>query len=189
MPAYHSAFLGDTDVRVIGNFALPSLRTRTRGPAYILPALPAGVSELDVDPDSESYDILDETLTLFRANTLFRNFEIKGPADRALIYGILWISECLTKVKPTMTQREAEKALQSAALDQFALPGDASFPLNALYQAPKDRNEADMLRQYISQMRQELASRLLNRLYADGTGKPSKWWLSFTKRRFMGKSL
>jgi hypothetical protein len=67
------------------------------------------MSELDVDADSESYDILDETLTLFRANTLFRNFEIKGPADRVLIYGILWISECLGKVKPTMSQRDAEK--------------------------------------------------------------------------------
>jgi actin related protein 2/3 complex subunit 3 len=39
------------------------------------------------------------------------------------------------------------------------------------------------------QMRQELATRLLNRVYADGTGVPSKWWLSFTKRRFMGKAL
>jgi hypothetical protein len=74
-----------------------------------LPPLPAGMSELDVDADSESYDILDETLTLFRANTLFRNFEIKGPADRVLIYGILWISECLGKVKPGMGQRDAEK--------------------------------------------------------------------------------
>lgn len=38
-------------------------------------------------------------------------------------------------------------------------------------------------------MRQELAIRLVKRLYADGTDKPSKWWLSFTKRRFMNKSL
>ena len=27
-------------------------------------------------------DILDESIDLFRANSLFRNFEIKGPADR-----------------------------------------------------------------------------------------------------------
>ena len=88
---------------------MPALRTKTRGPAYTLTSLPAGNSDLDIDPDSESYDILDETLTLFRANTLFRNFEIKGPADRVLIYGILWISECLGKVKPAMSQRDAEK--------------------------------------------------------------------------------
>jgi actin related protein 2/3 complex subunit 3 len=40
---------------------------------------------------------------------LFRNFEINGPADRMLIYGTLFISECLGKVKPTMNAREAEK--------------------------------------------------------------------------------
>lgn len=68
-----------------------------------------GTSDLGIDPDSEAYDILDETLTLFRANTLFRNFEIKGPADRVLIYGILWISECLGRVKPNMSMRDAEK--------------------------------------------------------------------------------
>ncbi|KAH0612615.1 uncharacterized protein H6S33_008995 [Morchella sextelata] len=189
MPAYHSAFLQDTDVRVVGNFGLLPLRTRTRGPAYTLPALPPNTSDLDVDPDSEHYDVLDETLTLFRANTFFRNFEIKGPADRTLIYGILWISDCLSKIKPTMSLRDSEKALQTSALDHFALPGDPAFPLNALYQPPKDRVDAETLRGYISQMRQELVIRLLSRIYADGTGKPSKWWLSFTKRRFMNKSL
>ena len=48
-------------------------------------------------------------LSLFRANTFFRNFEIKGPADRLLIYGILFVSECLGKVGKTMGSREAEK--------------------------------------------------------------------------------
>lgn len=60
-------------------------------------------------PDNESYDCIDEILSLFRANVLFRNFEVNGPADRMLIYGTLFISECLGKVKPNMTAREAEK--------------------------------------------------------------------------------
>jgi len=131
--AYHSIFLQDQDVRVIGNppppqqqqqfpphlnqltppppgnFALLPLRTRTRGPAYTLPALAPGTSDLDIDPDSESYDPLDEVLSLFRANTFFRNFEIKGPADRLLIYGILFVSECLGKIKGGMGGKEAEK--------------------------------------------------------------------------------
>ncbi|MCJ1382551.1 subunit of the Arp2/3 complex [Xylographa soralifera] len=107
--AYHSIFLQDQDVRIIGNIALLPLRTRTRGPAYALPPLPASTAAIDVDPDSESYDPLDEVLSLFRANTFFRNFEIKGPADRLLIYGILFVSECLGKVRSTMGSREAEK--------------------------------------------------------------------------------
>jgi actin related protein 2/3 complex subunit 3 len=82
------------------------------------------------------------------------------------------------------------QSVMNIALDtNFSIPGDASFPLNQAFEAPADRNQAEVLRQYIMQMRQELATRLLNRLYADGTGVPSKWWLSFTKRKFMGKAL
>ncbi|TKA74936.1 hypothetical protein B0A49_04105 [Cryomyces minteri] len=187
--AYHSVFLDEPNQHVIGNFALLPLRTRTRGPALQLPPLPADVTDLTIDASHESYDPLDEVLALFRANTFFRNFEIKGPADRVLIYGILFVSEALGKIKPGTARRDAEKAVMNTALDtNFAIPGDASFPLNQAFEAPRDRNEAETLRQYIGQMRQELAMRLLARLYADGS-TPSKWWLSFTKRKFMGKAL
>lgn len=74
-----------------------------------LPPLPADITELTIDASHESYDPLDEILALFRANTFFRNFEIKGPADRVLIYGILFVSEVLSKIKPTMGKRDAEK--------------------------------------------------------------------------------
>ena len=134
-------------ISTAGNLPLLPLRTRTRGPAYTLPTLPPNTDTLDLDPDSESYDILDEVLSLFRANTFFRNFEIKGPADRLLIYGILFLSDSLTKVKSNMGQRDAEKALLNLALDQFAIPGDAGFPLNQAFEAPKDRQDAEQLRQ------------------------------------------
>lgn len=82
------------------------------------------------------------------------------------------------------------KAVMNIALDtNFAIPGDAGFPLNQAFEAPPDRNSAEVLRQYIMQLRQELATRLLNRVYGDETGLPSKWWLSYTKRKFMGKAL
>jgi actin related protein 2/3 complex subunit 3 len=111
---------------------------------------------------------------LFRANTFFRNFEVKGPADRVLIYGILFVSEVIQKIKPQMPRRDAEKAVMNLALDtNFAIPGDATFPLNQAFEPPRDRQEAEVMRQYISQMRQELANRLLNRIYADGDA-PSK---------------
>jgi actin related protein 2/3 complex, subunit 3 len=216
MPAYHSVFLDEPNQQLIGNFALLPLRTKTRGPAQQLPQLPAGTSDLDLDPSNESYDPLDETLSLFRANTFFRNFEIKGPADRVLIYGILFLSEALSKIKPGMSKRDAEKNVGNVALEtNFAIPGDAGFPLNQMFEPPRDRNEAEVLRQYIMQMRQELSQRLLSRVYMDGTGQPSKvswiqpysssgilrafpytftnkimqWWLSFSKRKFMGKQL
>ncbi|CAJ2511926.1 Uu.00g075510.m01.CDS01 [Anthostomella pinea] len=193
MPAYNSMFNADPDVpRLIGNVPLLPLRTKTRGPAYTLPApsMPLPPNE-SPDPDSESYDILDEVLSLFRANTFFRNFEIQGPADRLLIYGILFVSEVLGKIRPHHGVRDAQKEVLNVALDNnFSIPGDPGFPLNQMYEAPRDRQDAEQLRQYLSQVRQELASRLLARVYEEGgDGKPSKWWLSFTKRKFMGKAL
>ncbi|OAA36129.1 ARP2/3 complex, p21-Arc subunit [Beauveria brongniartii RCEF 3172] len=191
MPAYNSVFNSEPDPRLIGNFPLLPLRTKVRGPAYTLPLsnppLPASESP---DPDSESYDILDEVISLFRANTFFRNFEIQGPADRLLIYGIWFLSDCLTKIKPNATVRDAQKEVMNLALDlHFALPGDPAWPLNQMYEPPRDRQDAEQLRQYMAQIRQELAIRILARVYEEDDAKPSKWWLSFTKRKFMGKAL
>jgi actin related protein 2/3 complex, subunit 3 len=52
-----------------------------------------------------------------------------------------------------------------------------------------NRVVADLLRQYLSQFRQELAMRLVGKVYADNPAVPSKWWMSFKKRLFMNKSL
>lgn len=115
----------------MGNFPLLPIRTRTRGPAYVLPVVAGLPANESPDQDSESYDILDEILAVFRANTFFRNFEIQGPADRLLMYGIWFVSDCLTKIKPTATARDATKDVMNLALDvNFALPGDPGWPLN-----------------------------------------------------------
>lgn len=137
----------------------------------------------------ESYDIIDEILDLFRANTFFKNFEIKGASDRTLIYGILFISQCLNRLSPNSTQNEAVKALTNLSLEDFDIPGDVNFPLNALYLPPRDKNESLFLRQYLAQFRQELSSRLIQRLYQDDSTKPSKFWLAFGRKKFMNKSL
>jgi len=179
MPAYHSVFNDEVDVRAVGNMSVLPIRTKIRGPAPLI-----------ADPNEG--DIIDETLDLFRANSLFRNFEIKGGADRILIVLILFVSDCLSKLaapRVPPNQIEAQKQLNTLAVDNFPLPGDVTFPLNSHYAAPASRVESDYLRQYLTQARAELAQRLIERLYADGTGKPSKWWMSFTKRRFMNRSL
>ncbi|CAH6719751.1 actin-related protein 2/3 complex subunit 3 [[Candida] jaroonii] len=171
MPAYHSTFLGEED-RLVGNVSLLPFNSQFRGPTY---------------PSTNDYDIVEEVLDLFRANSFFKNFEIKGPADRLLIYGILFISECLSKLTKSTNFKEATRILNNLSLDNFSLPGEIGFPLSSLYLPPSNKNEADLLRSYLSQFRQELSSRLLKRIYTDDL--PSKYWLSFTRRRFMNKSL
>jgi actin related protein 2/3 complex subunit 3 len=82
-----------------------------------------------------------------------------------LIYGTLYVTELLNKIRPNMGRKEAEKAVMNSALDtNFAIPGDAGFPLNQMFEPPRERNEAEVLRQYVMQMRQELAVRLLGRV-------------------------
>lgn len=76
-------------------------------------------------------------LALFRANTFFRNFEIQGPADRLLVYGIWFVSDCLTKIKPSASYRDATKDVNNLGLDlNFAIPGDPAFPLNQVRISP-----------------------------------------------------
>ncbi|QLQ80784.1 hypothetical protein HG537_0E01390 [Torulaspora globosa] len=160
---------------MVGNIVLLPLNTKFRGPAY---------------PANSDYDIIDECLDLFRANSFFKNFEIKSPADRILIYGILFINECLSSLKPITSYNEAVKILTNVALDNFSLPGTPGFPLNAVYSVPvSDHNAMELLRSYIQQFRQELAMRLLDRVYRDSKENPSKFWLAFTRRKFMNKSL
>lgn len=158
----------------MGNFAVLPIKTHFKGPSL---------------PLMEGYDIIDETLDLFRANTFFKNFEIKGASDRTLIYGILFVSQCLNSLSSNVTQNEAIKNLTNLSLEDFAIPGDVGFPLNSLYLPPSNRNDSLFLRQYLSQFRQELASRLITRLYQNDSSKPSKFWLAFGKKKFMNKSL
>ncbi|SCU84437.1 LAFA_0D09956g1_1 [Lachancea sp. 'fantastica'] len=176
MPAYHSTFAADSqNDRMVGNVVLLPLKTNFRGPAY---------------QANSDYDIIDECLDLFRANSFFKNFEIRSPADRILIYGILFVNECLSQLKPTTSYNEALKLLTNVALDDFAVPGTPGFPMNNVYSVPvQSHADMDLLKSYIQQFRQELATRLLERLYVDSKEKPSKFWLAFTRRRFMNKSL
>lgn len=88
---------------------------------------------------------MDETLDLFRANSLFRNFEIKGPADRTLIVLILYVSDCLAKIgtaKTVPAQVEAGKLLNTLSVDNFPIPGDANFVLNSHYAPPGSRADS-----------------------------------------------
>eukprot|EP00117_Sycon_ciliatum_P036256 scpid93848/ scgid0634/ Actin-related protein 2/3 complex subunit 3; Arp2/3 complex 21 kDa subunit; Actin-related protein 2/3 complex subunit 3; Arp2/3 complex 21 kDa subunit len=124
MPAYHSAF-NDCE-RQLGNMALLPVNTSFKGPA----------------PRGENPDIVDETLQYFKANVFFKNYEIKGPADRVLMYLTLYVTECLKKMQKCKSKNEATKEMNVLGLASFALPGESGFPLNALYKKPENRGEA-----------------------------------------------
>ncbi|KAJ1670485.1 subunit of the Arp2/3 complex, partial [Spiromyces aspiralis] len=78
-------------------------------------------------------DAVDEAIRLFRPNCFFRNFEIKNDGDRLLIYLILFISQCLAKLRPTLTAAEAKKEWYNLAVSRFPIPGDPDFSLKSMY--------------------------------------------------------
>lgn len=172
MPAYHSSFLEPH--KIVGNTAILPLRTSFRGPA------PQQVSA--------EQDIIDEALYYFKANVFFRTYEIKSEADRLLIYITLYITECLKKLQKCANKSQAQNEMYSLAISRFDIPGDAGFPLNSVYSKPGDQKGADLMKAYLTQVRQEVGLRVCEKVFGD-SGKPSKWWLCFAKKKFMDKSL
>ncbi|CAJ0933029.1 unnamed protein product, partial [Mesorhabditis belari] len=171
MPAYHSKF---ETTQLVGNIGLLPLRTSFKGPA----------------PRTDGEDIIDEALTYFKPNIFFREFEIKGPGDRTLIYLTFYVTECLRKLQRSPNKNNGQKDLAMLALSsQLPIPGESGFPLNSMYKPPRDKMEEETMRAYLQQLRQELGVRLCELTFPDANQKPSKWWLSFARKRFMDKGL
>ena len=182
MPAYHSN-ISEEDFKLVGNVPLLPLKQtcKSRGVRGVAPPC-----------NDNSFDIVDESLDLFKANIFFSTYEIEKKADLLLVYNILYIQLCLKKLAKISSQEEAEQALFSQALAKFALPGEANFPLNAFFHKPKSSADAEELRKYLTQMRQEVGSRLVEKVFAMSTdGKPSKWWICFARasRKFLKTEL
>jgi actin related protein 2/3 complex subunit 3 len=178
MPAYHSKV---TTIRQsLGNTAYLTFKTKCRGPVQSL--VKADLAEDDVD-------IVDEALSYFKANVFFKTYEIQSDSDRVLIYITLYITECLKKLQRCTSKEQGLQEMYSLAISRFDIPGDPGFPLNSVYSRPPNADEADLLRQYFIQLRQECGQRVCERVFDKETGKPSKWWLCFAKRKFMDISL
>lgn len=166
---YHSSFADVEGVpRACGCPLLP-LRSTVKGPP--------GVS-------TEEDDIVDEAINFFRANVLFRKFEVKSSADKLLVYLTLYINMALKKIEVCKTEADGIKALINLGLERFPIPGELGFPLGGLLSTPETKEEAELFRMYLKGAREETSGRLLEKLYLpDGT--PNKWWLAFAKRKFM----
>lgn len=132
-------------------------------------------------------DIVDEALMYFRANVFFKNFEIKGPADRVLVYLTLFTHYCLTRVAPIKTEADGRRELARVSIARPAIPGEPGWPLAGMFPEPANAEEAELCRSLFKQLRETLVSRLADRIYRDGV--PDKFWIAFSKRRFMNKTL
>lgn len=59
-----------------------------------------------------------------------------------LIYITLYITECLKRLQRCANKAQGQQELHALAISRFDIPGDATFPLNAVYAKPATPNEA-----------------------------------------------
>ncbi|KAH7815863.1 Actin-related protein 2/3 complex subunit 3 [Monocercomonoides exilis] len=173
--AYHSSHNSDSVQLVCGLPILP-IKTSAKGPA----------PSFDGD---EKTDIVGEAITFFRANVLFKNFEFNGPADKLLVYLTLFISQCLQYCDKQMTRTDGAKQLNKLVCEPFKVPGDSTFCLGGMVSPPASASESDLIKQYLRQLREEVSLRLMNYLYPEPEGRLSKWWMSFSKKKFLNKTI
>lgn len=133
-------------------------------------------------------DIIDEVMGYFKANVLFKHFEVKGPADRVLIYLTLYITQCLQKLERCPAQLEGLKALTAMSHESFRIPGEMGFALGSFFPTPVSAQEGELCRAYLKQLREEMGRRLVGKVYGED-GVASKFWIVFAKKKFMNKVL
>lgn len=130
-------------------------------------------------------DLIDEALKFYRANVLFASYDVKGGADRVMIFVTLYISQCLIRMQKAGNKASGNKILFDLAKEKFPLPGESGWPLGGHILAPKNRTDEDLCRNYMKQLREETGIRLLERLYQHSEDAPDKFWMGFSKRKFM----
>ena len=74
-------------------------------------------------PRTNDEDIVDEALTLFRANILFASFDSSEPADKVMIYLTLVISQCLRRLEKAKDETQAKKLMFEFSKEKFDIPG------------------------------------------------------------------
>mmetsp|Transcript_22385 Transcript_22385/g.45256 ORF Transcript_22385/g.45256 Transcript_22385/m.45256 type:complete len:180 (-) Transcript_22385:62-601(-) len=178
--ARHSAFNAVECKAVCGAAMLP-FRTSCKGPVNT-----SKVGSFEGAEDEK--DIIDEAIYFYRANVLFRNYELQGKADRLIIYLTLFISACLARIEKCASPKEAEKVLQAYALETFAYPGQAGFPFSAFFEKAETTAETDEFKAYFKQLREECAQRVIKVGFTE-QGVPNKFWVAFSKRKFMNTAL
>jgi len=181
MPSlYHSSL---ESRQKIGNISKLSFRTKFNGPIRSVE------NEHLRKEDPVGLDIIDEAIYFFKSNIFFSSYEVKSEADRNIIYLTLYIIECLKVIANASNRNAATQDLFQLGLSKFAIPGDPKFPLNNLYQKPHNTQEAEEMRSYLTQLRQECGVRVLEQAWPANEKTPSKWWCCFSKRKFLNINL
>ena len=189
---YQSAFNGKEQRTLVGCAVLPvkySPKAGSEAAGSVGPAL-----SLDAEADESGFeDVVDEVLYYLKARMYLKTFPLEGAADRLSLYLTLYLQNCvrrLAKQKQPLPETAARQALQTLAAERQTVPGDASYPFNALYPTKSATAAAELeeLRDYCKRLRLEAGHRLVDRVYAipEADGAPNKFWMVIAKQELLG---
>ncbi|KAK8670265.1 hypothetical protein V6N13_105023 [Hibiscus sabdariffa] len=80
--------------------------------------------------------MVDEAISFFGANVFFRNFDIKSPTYKLLIYLTFYINVALKRLEGCRTLAEGTKAIINLDLEDVPVPGELGFPFSGLFVLP-----------------------------------------------------
>ena len=186
MPSYHSKLNDDTTItytEACGCALLPFSKINDLIKSTSNDTSDSGDKVNKID------DIIDETMSYYRANAMFRNFPVRTAIDRTLIYITLYIQLCLVKCEKFDDIKLASKELTLNGMKPFCIPGENGWQLGGIFSNPKTSEEADAFRSYFKKLRDEIGHRVINVLYNGPNNTKNKWWQAFSKRKFMQKEL
>merc|ERR1711991_723362 len=114
---YHSGWNKD-DLGTVCGMAMCPITTKFKGPSP--------------QNTTDRADVIDEAIRFFKANVLFRNFEVLGAADKTLIYLTLFISEALQKIGTNSDIESAKKEMYTLSIQDWCVPGWRSCAKSAV---------------------------------------------------------
>ena len=183
MPSYHSVFnKAEIKQKYCGIPVFEFKEKKT-------PTLDA--TKLKVDLKQIELDIIDEAIIYFRANVLFKNFNIEGDADKLLVYITVFIQKCLEKAnRPAEVEQllgnpaKAKENMKKLVEQCEYVPKSENF-FNVL--VTKKDSEIPNLQKYLKSIRKETVERLIYILFEDEKTKMDfKYWVALGKKKFMG---
>lgn len=150
---------------------------------------------------SINVDILDEALTYYRLNILFKNYPLKSEADKIIVYATVFLSKCLEIFHSNYNDAKKTKdALKELIIEAEWSPNYKTHFLNGiLINSSSNKNnvnsnsnsysqsEVSSLQKYLKQIRTELVFRLNCILFDNENAlNKNKFWLSYSKKKFLG---
>ncbi len=176
MPSYHSVFnKAKINQKICGIpvFEFKEKKTPTLDP-----------SKLKVALNQIELDIIDEAIIYFRANVMFKNFNIDGDADKLIVYITVFSQKCLERAADPNPNKAKENMRKLVEQCEYVAKSENFF--NVLVNK-KEGGDMTSLQNYLRRIRKETVERLIYILFEDEKTKmDAKYWIALGKKKFMG---